>query len=129
MKKDFTQAKRVLRTNTAKVQVVAVNGCCYGKDDTPDKGEYLKLCGQRFWEFVSGSTTVYTDIVEPLGHRAREKNEEFAEVQVEIHLPLAQFAEDADQLLQGSARICCIEVSRLSLALCWAAHAARPNIR
>lgn len=57
--------------------MVAVNGCCYGKDDKPDKGEYLKLCGQRFWEFISGDENLYTDIIEPLGHNAKEKNEQF----------------------------------------------------
>jgi hypothetical protein len=77
MKDDFVRAKRVLHTNTSGMNVVAVNGCCYGKDDNFDKGEYLKLCGQRFWSFVSGSDDFYTDIVEPLGHKAKEKNEEF----------------------------------------------------
>ncbi|MBW4619793.1 MAG: hypothetical protein KME17_10615 [Cyanosarcina radialis HA8281-LM2] len=42
---NFSKAKRILRTNTSSINVVAVNGCCYGKDDRPDKGEYLKLCG------------------------------------------------------------------------------------
>jgi hypothetical protein len=69
----------VLRTNTAGGHVVAVNGCCYGRDDNPDKGEYLKLCGQRFWSFISGSDSLYTNIVEPLGHKARERNDEFKE--------------------------------------------------
>jgi len=32
--------------------IVAVNGCCYGRDNRPDKGDYLKYCGQRFWEFI-----------------------------------------------------------------------------
>lgn len=59
------------------MNIVAVNGCCYGRDNKPDKGEYLKLCGQRFWEFVSGSSNLYIDIVEPLGYKAKEKNEEF----------------------------------------------------
>jgi hypothetical protein len=79
LKDDFVRAKCVLRTNTSGSHVVAVNGCCYGRDDKPDKGEYLKLCGQRFWSFISGSPELYTDIVEPLGHKAREKNDEFNE--------------------------------------------------
>ena len=54
-----------------------MNGCCYGKDDNPDKGDYLKLCGQRFWEFISGNKNLYTEIIEPLGHKAKEKNEQF----------------------------------------------------
>lgn len=74
---NFNRAKRVLRTNTSSINVVAVNGCCYGKDDQPDKGEYLKLCGQRFWEFISGNEFLYTDIIEPLGYRAKENNEQF----------------------------------------------------
>lgn len=52
---------------------------CYGQDTKPDKSDYLKLCGQRFWEFISGNENLYTDIIEPLGHKAREKNDEFAE--------------------------------------------------
>jgi len=73
----FKKAKRIRKTNVAGGKVVAVNGCCYGKDDRPDKGDYLKLCGQRFWEFISGEPNLYTDLIEPLGHRAKEKNEEF----------------------------------------------------
>jgi hypothetical protein len=79
MKDDFKRAKRILGTNTSKQKVVAVNGCCYGKDNKPDKGDYLKLCGQRFWEFISGNESLYTDIIEPLGHKAKEKNEKFSE--------------------------------------------------
>ena len=77
MKDDFRKAKKILGTNTQGIKVVAVNGCCYGKDDKPDKGDYLKLCGQRFWEFISGDENLYTDIIEPVGHKAQEKNEEF----------------------------------------------------
>lgn len=80
MKDNFRKAKRILGTNTStSINVIAVNGCCYGKDNTPDKGEYLKLCGQRFWEFVSGNDALYTEIIEPLGHNAKEKNDQFME--------------------------------------------------
>jgi Type II restriction endonuclease EcoO109I len=77
MRNSFKKARVILRTNTVAQNVVAVNGCCYGRDNQPDKGVYLKLCGQRFWEFLSGNPELYTDIIEPLGHRARERNEEF----------------------------------------------------
>ena len=80
MKDNFRKAKKILGTNTASSpNVVAVNGCCYGRDNTPDKGEYLKLCGQRFWSFISGNETFYTEIIDPLGHKAKEKNEQFLE--------------------------------------------------
>lgn len=59
--------------------MIAVNGCCYGKDDNPDKGDYLKLCGQRFWEFISGDENLYLAIIEPLGYEAKKNNELFDE--------------------------------------------------
>lgn len=77
MKEDFRRAKRILRASASGKAVMAVNGCCYGKDESPDKGDYLKLCGQRFWHSISGNSNLYTKIIEPLGHRAREKNQEF----------------------------------------------------
>jgi hypothetical protein len=77
MKDYFRKAKRVLNTNTNLKNIVAVNGCCYGRDNNPDKGDYLKLCGQKFWEFISGSEKLYLDIIEPLGHKAKEKNDKF----------------------------------------------------
>ena len=75
---NFETAKKSLRAKTGK-KVVAVNGCCFGKDNRPDKGEYLKLCGQRFWELISGNEKLYIDIVEPIGYKAKQKNEEFSE--------------------------------------------------
>jgi len=77
MLSDFTTAKKTLRTSSAKLQIVCVNGCCYGKDKKPDKGAYFKYCGQAFWEFIGGSETIYTDIIEPLGHKAKENNDDF----------------------------------------------------
>ena len=77
LRDNFGKAKRILGTNTSLMNVVAVNGCCYGKDRKPDKGDYLKLCGQKFWEFISGDDNLYTDIIEPLGHQAKGKNERF----------------------------------------------------
>lgn len=74
---NFKKAKRILGTNTSKVKIICVNGCCYGRDNNPDKGDYVKLCGQVFWEFISGNTNLYTEIIEPLGYKAKEKNEEF----------------------------------------------------
>ncbi len=78
MKDNFRKAKRILGTNVADSKnVIAINGCCYGKDNSPDKGEYLKLCGQRFWEFISGDSNLYTEIIKPLGHNSKEKNDLF----------------------------------------------------
>lgn len=75
MKDNFEAAKRLLSDKN----VIAVNGCCYGKDNQPNKGSYLKLCGQRFWAFISEDESLYINLIEPLGHKAKEKNEQFQE--------------------------------------------------
>lgn len=77
MRSDFTTAKKTLRTSNSHLNIVAVNGCCYGQDNNPDKGDYYKYCGQRFWEFISGNPELYTQIIEPLGYKAKERNEAF----------------------------------------------------
>lgn len=77
MVSDFTTAKKTLRTSNSNLNIIAVNGCCYGKDDHPDKGDYFKYCGQRFWEFIAGNANLYIEIIEPLGHKAKERNDEF----------------------------------------------------
>lgn len=79
MRDNFKRAIRVLRTSNSQLHIVAINGCCYGRDNKPDKGDYFKYCGQKFWEFISDSENLYVKIIEPLGHRAKEKNQQFLE--------------------------------------------------
>ena len=77
---DFNSARKTLRTSNSNLNVIAVNGCCYGRDNKPDKkGVYFKFCGQRFWKFISGDQELYKTIIEPLGYKAKEKNEDFLE--------------------------------------------------
>jgi len=74
MKSDFKTAAKTLRTSNSGIQVVAVNGCCYGKSNTPDQGDYFKYCGKTFWEFISSDPNLYTDLIEPIGaHSEGEK--------------------------------------------------------
>ncbi|HVT55443.1 MAG TPA: PmeII family type II restriction endonuclease, partial [Xanthobacteraceae bacterium] len=72
-------AKRVLRTSggSKNTSIEFVNGCCYGRDDQPYKKGYTKLCGQRFWEFISGDPDLYEELIEPLEHGAKEGNKKF----------------------------------------------------
>lgn len=74
---NVANAIKKLESETGK-KVIAVNGCCFGKDKKPLKtGGYLKLCGQEFWELISAKENLYIEIIEPIGHKAKEKNEEF----------------------------------------------------
>jgi hypothetical protein len=77
MKDNFKKAKKILGANRSIKNIVAVNGCCYGRENIADKGEYLKICGQEFWEFISGDPEFYIKIIEPLGVKAKEKNDKF----------------------------------------------------
>jgi len=77
MKQNFRTAKIVLRQNGTVKNVVAVNGCCYGRDNNPDKGDYFKFCGEKFWTLVSDDANLYIDLIGPLGHKAKLRNDEF----------------------------------------------------
>ena len=80
LKINFENARKFLETQTGK-KVIAVNGCCFGnkKKKNPEKDGYYKICGQEFWQLISGSENFYIDIIEPIGHKAKQKNEEFLE--------------------------------------------------
>lgn len=82
MKLDFKAAAKTLRTSNSGLRIKAVNGCCYGRDDSPDKGDYFKLCGQRFWEYLSRSDALYIDLIKPLGLEAKRQGEAFREQRV-----------------------------------------------
>jgi len=75
----FSKAKKIFRTQNPLANIIAVNGCCYGKDNKPYKsaGDYYKLCGQDFWRFISGEEDFYLSIIKPLGYKAKQRNEDF----------------------------------------------------
>jgi hypothetical protein len=77
MVNNFNTAKKTLRTSNSHLNIICINGCCYGKDNNPDKGSYYKYCGQVFWEFIGGNENIYTDIIEPLGYKAKDRNDDY----------------------------------------------------
>ena len=96
---NFNSARRILRTSGANINVTAVNGCCYGKTTNNNKyksdGDYYKICGQAFWELISGDSILYKAIIEPLGHKAKERNDVFIKMYAQkINLFTKEFATD-----------------------------------
>jgi len=71
--------KAVARVKQSKrgVNVQPVLGICYGRTKTGYIRGYLKVVGQNFWYLISENKDLYTDIIEPIGHRAKEHNEAF----------------------------------------------------
>lgn len=70
----------VIRVKQSRVatRVEPVLGICYGKTRTSyTKAGYLKVVGQSFWYLISESKDLYTDIIEPIGYRAKEHNDAF----------------------------------------------------
>ena len=72
----FKKAKLIYRTSGNKTLCEAIIGCCYGKKYSASETKTV-ICGQRFWQFISGSETLYTDIIEPLGTDAKAKNDAY----------------------------------------------------
>jgi len=75
---DFDLAGRIIHQHNPQIRVFTILGICYGKTQTSlhTKG-YWKLVGQNFWTFVSGNISLYKEIIEPIGFRAKQHNEQF----------------------------------------------------
>jgi len=75
---DFDLASRIINQRNPQIKVFKILGICYGKTKTTlhAKG-YWKIIGQNFWTFISGNKDLYTEIIEPIGFRAKEHNFEF----------------------------------------------------
>ena len=83
MKSNFKVARQELRASGVKCKIVAVNGCIYGRDSSPEKKNadadkhYFKYAGQEFWKFLSGDDELYRQIIAPIDQEARQKDEAF----------------------------------------------------
>ncbi|MCA1612907.1 MAG: hypothetical protein LC800_01890 [Acidobacteria bacterium] len=95
MKNDFKAARQALRSRGVTKEIVAVNGCIYGKDRNPLKNKnkikgkgtgytdeeadkvYYKYAGQDFWNFISGDDELHREIIKPIDEKAKQKGEDF----------------------------------------------------
>lgn len=83
MKNNFKLARKILIENGVKKEIVAVNGCIYGRDNNPFKEDddseqnYFKFCGQEFWELISGDNELYKNIILPLDKEAKKRSDHF----------------------------------------------------
>lgn len=92
---DFQRALKVFRQSRRARNVQPLLGICYGRQRTTQLRGYLKVVGQNFWYLISGNPELYTQIVEPLGHRAKEHNDQFREQLAGLANRLtAQFIKD-----------------------------------
>lgn len=58
---------------------------CYGKAKTTVKKKIItQVCGQTFWFMISGKPEFYTEMIEPLGHRAKEMDDEFLKEKAKV---------------------------------------------
>lgn len=77
LEQDFKRAIAAIKQSHLKINVQAVLGICYGKTKTRFLRGYWKIVGQNFWYFISNNKELYTEIIEPIGYRAKEHNEDF----------------------------------------------------
>ena len=77
---DFNRARGTLRQNPAVGEIVAVNGCCYGRTSRRgghrESGDYYKLCGKEFWELISGDPEMYQKLFAMIAEIADERPQE-----------------------------------------------------
>ena len=57
--------------------VQPVLGICYGNTKTSFLRGYMKVVGQNFWFLISGNKELYKEIIEPIGYKAKQHNDDF----------------------------------------------------
>ena len=77
LEQDLKNAVARVKQARRGANVQPVLGICYGRAKTTYLRGYMKIVGQNFWYLISENKNLYTDIIEPIGHRAREHNENF----------------------------------------------------
>ncbi len=77
LEQDLKNAVVRVKQSKRGMNVQPVLGICYGKTKTSYLRGYLKVVGQNFWYLISENRNLYTDIIEPVGYRAKEHNESF----------------------------------------------------
>lgn len=84
MKGSFKGARKILKGEGNNTKIIAVNGCIYGKDNKPHKIDirdreksYYKFCGQEFWEFISGDSKFYQQIIVPIDKEVKKRDDNF----------------------------------------------------
>ncbi len=84
LEQDFKKAVATVKQSHLKLNVQPVLGICYGKTKTSYLRGYWKIVGQNFWYFISENKNLYTDIIEPIGYRAKEHNDDFYDEKAKI---------------------------------------------
>lgn len=79
LEEDLKKAVGRVKQSGLGQNVQPILGICYGKTKTNYLRGYLKVVGQNFWYLISENKNLYTDIIEPVGYRAKEHNESFDE--------------------------------------------------
>lgn len=77
LRANFKTAIKVIKQSKHVGQLQATLGICYGNFKTRDNGEYLHIGGQSFWHLISGDSDLYIDLVEPLGYKSQEHDDNF----------------------------------------------------
>lgn len=77
-KEQFRKACRIFKTSGNAIPTMCIEGCCYGNDNKGyEDSDHEKYCGEKFWTLISGESTLFVDIIEPLGAKAKEMNDEY----------------------------------------------------
>ena len=81
MQENFKKARIILQEEGIQKSIRAINGCIYGKENRPLSNNpdpyvhYEKICGQAFWELISGDVNLYKKIIKPMELRAKQNSD------------------------------------------------------
>ena len=68
-----------IKRENPSADVIPVVSCTFGRESLIEREDYLKYCGQDFWELISGDAELYTRIVDPLKQASAIRSPSVAE--------------------------------------------------
>ena len=66
----FNGVRRILRQGNSKLNIQCIEGICYGRSATREKGTHVQLVGGHFWRDISGWEGTADGVMDLLGHHA-----------------------------------------------------------
>ncbi|MBI4053579.1 MAG: cytosolic protein [Candidatus Diapherotrites archaeon] len=85
LENDFKTAMRIVKQNRNISDVQCILGISYGNQKTlVKKGFITQMCGQNFWNRISGTKDFYILIVDPIGYRSKKLNDSFRQRKSEV---------------------------------------------
>ena len=84
MLRRFQQSRKTHPRSSRGFDIVFVEGCCFGTGENKEQMGHSRLCGDTFWSLISHIPDLYSQVVEPIGHKLSNLNTMFRDEYMQV---------------------------------------------